>query len=374
MSHIQKRWEPCVCHDFDQAKDFALHFFTNKKKVLFIACAGFDPRSTKTAELLSPSLSNNCSKIVLFREDRPNPKSELVIAAETHATRFLHLFNNVSVFHIDIFSHVDDAVVGGRRIITQISKFKLDEFSDIVIDISAMSIGVMFPLIRYVFNCAIKKSPQTNVHIFAVHSPKLDINIFPIFCDRAEYILGYESDFLLDRPKKFRKFWLPQLSLTKHAALNKIISIVNPDEIYPILPWPSFEPKLPDKLLVEYKNELRLNWNIDPRDMIFASEDDPLDLYRIILDLDDFRHKVLDKMQTDPFLILSPTGSKLMALGSLLAALERDLPVAYLETIGYNLGSDVTLPVDQDLRYYHLWLCGSEAYPDDWLVPHLRTS
>ena len=36
-------------------------------------------------------------------------------------------------------------------------------------------------------------------------------------------------------------------------------------------------------------------------------------------------------------LVLSPLGSKVMALGALMAALERDLPVAHLEPIGYDL-------------------------------------
>lgn len=48
-----------------------------------------------------------------------------------------------------------------------------------------------------------------------------------------------------------------------------------------------------------------------------------------------------------------------MALGALLAALERDLPVAHLESIGY------TLEVPHEVRepsLVHVWLEG-EAYP-----------
>ena len=60
-------------------------------------------------------------------------------------------------------------------------------------------------------------------------------------------------------------------------------------------------------------------------------------------------------------LVLSPLGSKVMALGALMAALERDLPVAHLEPIGYELEVSVPERIDRpDL--IHVWL-EDEVYP-----------
>ena len=60
-------------------------------------------------------------------------------------------------------------------------------------------------------------------------------------------------------------------------------------------------------------------------------------------------------------LVLSPLGSKVMALGALMAALERDLPVAHLEPIGYEFEASVPERIDRpDL--IHVWLEG-EVYP-----------
>ena len=59
-------------------------------------------------------------------------------------------------------------------------------------------------------------------------------------------------------------------------------------------------------------------------------------------------------------LVLSPLGSKVMALGALMAALERDLPGAYLESIGYELESSVPRQIDEP-NLIHLWLAG-DAY------------
>ena len=60
-------------------------------------------------------------------------------------------------------------------------------------------------------------------------------------------------------------------------------------------------------------------------------------------------------------LILSPLGSRVMALGALMAALERDLPVAYLESIGYELEATVPVEINQP-SLIHLWLEG-DVYP-----------
>ena len=60
-------------------------------------------------------------------------------------------------------------------------------------------------------------------------------------------------------------------------------------------------------------------------------------------------------------LVLSPLGSKVMALGALMAALERNLPVAHIEPIGYELEASVPEKIDQP-ELIHVWLEG-EVYP-----------
>jgi hypothetical protein len=60
-------------------------------------------------------------------------------------------------------------------------------------------------------------------------------------------------------------------------------------------------------------------------------------------------------------LVLSPLGSKVMALGALMAALERYLPVAHLEPIGYELAETVPDQIAEP-SLVHIWLEG-DVYP-----------
>jgi len=96
------------------------------------------------------------------------------------------------------------------------------------------------------------------------------------------------------------------------------------------------------------------------RDIVYADEGDPLDLYRTILRLDDLRKPVFQETGGS-LLILSPVGSKVMALGALIAALERDLPVAYIEAIGCELDPSVS-DASANSELLHIWLEG-DAYP-----------
>ena len=106
--------------------------------------------------------------------------------------------------------------------------------------------------------------------------------------------------------------------------------------------------------------ELESVWSVDARDIVYADEADPLDLYRTILKLDDRRKPVFEGVDGS-LLILSPLGSKIMAIGALMAALERDLPVAYLESIDYELADSVPA-VSAAPNLLHIWLEG-DVYP-----------
>ena len=58
---------------------------------------------------------------------------------------------------------------------------------------------------------------------------------------------------------------------------------------------------------------------------------------------------------------VSRTASAARALGALLASLDRALPVAHLESIGYELEASVPGTIDPP-RLIHMWLEG-EVYP-----------
>ena len=140
----------------------------------------------------------------------------------------------------------------------------------------------------------------------------------------------------------------------------RLHGFVNPHDTCPILPFPASNPRLGDELANDFLLEFENAWSVDTRNIVYAAEDDPLDLYRTILRLDDLRRPVFEEFGGSQ-LVLSPVGSKIMGLGALMAALERDLPVAYLEAIGYNFKD--AQPAEHSCPFLvHIWLEG-DVYP-----------
>jgi hypothetical protein len=92
---------------------------------------------------------------------------------------------------------------------------------------------------------------------------------------------------------------------------------------------------------------------------MYAHENDPLDLYRTIVGLADARERVFRDIGGSE-IVLSPVGSKLLSLGAMMAAIDRDSPVLYVEALDFevDLGS---LANRHPGELVHIWLHG-EAY------------
>lgn len=352
------RWDPCISHRGDEASAFIKAYFSDaSRRVLFIAGAGFDPRSTVVGQALAESCKD--LRAFLVKENRPDAEQDLVERAEVNRLAFKGLFEQCEIVDVDIFGS-DGAVVGGRNIVAKLDKQEFSDRTDVVIDMSALSVGTSFPMVKYLFERANQARPPANIHVFVAHDPRLDDAIVPIAGDVAGYVHGFRGPATLGSTSRAAKLWLPQLARERRGALLRLHSFVDPHDTCPILPFPASNPRHGDELVADFIAEFENAWSVDTRNVVYGAEDDPLDLYRTILRLDDLRRPVFQEFGGS-LLVLSPVGSKIMALGALLAALERDLPVAHLESIGYTFADAVNVEPPAPFLM-HIWLEG-DVYP-----------
>ncbi|PWU11228.1 MAG: hypothetical protein C5B51_03015 [Terriglobia bacterium] len=349
------RWQPCVNHRPDEIDGFVAQYFPSVHgKILLIAGAGFDPRARSVPELLRTH-SKRLPDGVFVKEERPNPDPVLVTRANSNLESLIACVDTPRLFETDVFAS-DGAVVGGRTVLRELGAIDLRLYSDVVIDSSALSIGISFPLVKYVLEQGV--ATGQNVHLFVSDVPALDRAIQPQLADRATNIHGFRKVNEYYSAAAGAKLWLPQLAPSCGPALQRIFDEVQPSDTCPILPFPSGHPKLSDQLLAEYLPELENTWGVDAGSLIFADENDPLGLYRTILRIDDERALAFEALGSS-LLILSPLGSKMLAVGALMAALERNLPVYYVEARGYDV--DWANAPEIDVRgpsIRHVWLAG----------------
>ena len=102
------------------------------------------------------------------------------------------------------------------------------------------------------------------------------------------------------------------------------------------------------------------SWRVDLRNAVYADEHSPLDLYRAIVRIHEAQKTIFESRGSQ--IILSPIGSKILSPGALLAALEHDFPVIYVEAIAYEIDFKQMDEVKQEKGSpLHIWLEG-EAY------------
>jgi hypothetical protein len=319
----------------DTQKFIETYFGSLNRKLYFIGAAGFDPRSS----LVAIALANTgvSRRATFLREDRPNPSTSLLARAEENLKKLVSAFPDSTVSNFNILDPTDSAVIGGRRVTAILQAIDFRDTTDVVVDLSALSIGVSFPMVRYLRERL--EAENISLHLFVVPNAEFDAMVEPAYAPSASYIHGFAGSNSSATSADAAKLWIPQLSPGKRGALQKLHEFVQPDDTLPILPFPAKSARTGDRLIVEYLEELESSWDVDARNFLYAAEEEPLDVYRTLLRIDESRERVF-KHHGGSIIVLSPIGSKVLALGALLAALERNFPVAYLESMGYNLSEN----------------------------------
>ncbi len=361
---INRRWEPCVHNRGCDAENFLKVYFSQPgRNLLVVAGAGFDPRSIRVAKLLPASIQPKLDA-VLIREERPNPDSSLIELAEANRDKMVESFPRATEHAVHIFAN-DNAVIGGREAAKLVASLSIESYTDVLVDTSALSIGVAFPVVKTLLQLAANASGHVcNIHVIASHNRETDESVSSNPSDTPTAIHGFRGNWALSEKSRAAMLWMPQLGRGKGPVLGRIFQMLrNVQEdtvVCPILPFPSSRPRLPDELIVEFAEELQSSWSVDARDLVYADEKSPLDLYRTILRIDDARRRVFASVGGSQ-IILSPLGSKALALGAMMAAIERDFTIFHVESLGYTFDESKAKSVTTSDELVHIWLSG-DAY------------
>ena len=354
------RWERCVDHRGPDVRPFAeAHFGEAHRRVLLIGGAGFDPRSLTVPRLLA-SVCGGRLEGVFLRERRAGPDPALLARADRHAAELVAIIGTTELVDIQVFES-DGAVALGRRVVEAVRGLALAQFTDVVVDFTALSVGSSFPLARLILQRIEGEQLPINLHAMVTASPPTDDRIVPAPSSFVGPVHGFQGKLGIDETAGAAKLWIPQLRFGHSPILDRIHELLRPDDVVPVLPFPALDPRMGDRLIEHYASEFENRWEVDARSIVYADETNPLDFYRTVLRIHDRRNPVFSET-IGSLLILSPVGSKVLALGAMMAAAERDLPVVYVEAAGYTESSAALDRNYSDTDIVHVWLLG-EAYP-----------
>ena len=117
-------------------------------------------------------------------------------------------------------------------------------------------------------------------------------------------------------------------------------------EICPMVPFPSINERRADEILIKFRKQLFDIWKIEKKNIIYASETNPFQVYRRICETVDHYSNVLQPLNGDEQdvtkscrFVFTALTSKLMAIGTFLAAFNLKMEHYEINIAGlYNRG------------------------------------
>lgn len=375
MSHDSLRWRDYFLRDGERFDEFWMPFLAKRKRdLIFVLGHGFDARMCDGIERVLSLGGEGVRDVALiaFHEGAESPSQSYFAQRRANGERLERLVQGrgeIGLRNIKMFSD-DNRRIGARSIAQQFSSSaEFRPYTDVVVDISALPRSLYMPLLAKLlalFDAQPEDGEKRNLHVIVSHSPVADGAIVEEGLeDSASYLHGFaaaklESESTSSQPK----IWIPVLGKCQQAQLERINQFVTPDEICPLLPSPAQDPREGDAIMIEYRELLFDQLRVEPRNIIYAAESNPFEVYRQLM-RSIFHYDRALKPLGGCKVALSAMSSKLASIGVLLAAYElgrRDakvtVGVAHVESQGYRVeptgaASTTTL--------FTMWLSG-ECY------------
>lgn len=331
---------------------------------LYVLGVGFDPRSLVGLQQFITALGHTPE---VARIDLPPPSPASDPLARTLAADNLALFDEtLDATHVRVIPYptVHERMNAGPLIAREVSNPDfLSGFRHVVVDISSLPSTVHFPLVAALLQAcdAPAEHParfRGQVQVVACENPVVDASIRDLGISNAAVVGGFRGTLGKEGAPE-TVIWAPTIGERCGPALRAIHAFLNPKDTTPILPFPARRPRRADDLLLECQIELFEEFLVTPSNIIYADERNPFDLYRTLCRLGRDYREALAPLG-DAMVVLSAHSSKLLSIGVLLAAYERQLPIVAAPASEYSIDQNVDLDsASQSNRVVCLWLTGA---------------
>lgn len=367
------RWDPYVLARDNQFDEFWKdHLNQRERDLLFIVGRGFDFRAMETSSRIVAAGGAGRRDCWLVAFDNGLPDSELRIRlTNENVDACQKLFAAGKVNEIPVrLSTSAQQIATSRSVLRAIGKSEaLRNYSDVVIDISAMPRMVAMTAVSKLIGLLDKlyenKGVEVNLHVTTSESVSSDRGATPAsLSDSVTNVVGFSGRLNGEVDEHIPRVWFPVLGEDQAARLTLIREELRPDEICPVIPFPSRSARRGDEIVGEYRRILFDDFRVEPRNILHASEYNPFEAYRQLFKAIERYHDALHELGGCKTFV-SPLSSKLLSIGALLACYDHrsrqlsrtDLHIGmpYVETATY--GEPEQSPSDET-ELYSMWIRG----------------
>ncbi|WP_163399417.1 hypothetical protein [Flavobacterium fluviatile] len=373
------RWKNYILNKHsNNCIEFWTDYLNTKKDILYIHGLGFDPRTLngiKTIYGINGTGKRDVLSIRYFQseEEKDNDvSSKEVKDHEVELNDFLNKIDNVSRTTTPLITRAEQksiASINAHRIVDSIDVLK--PYSDIVVDISAIPRGVFIPLLHKILNLIDSyEDTVINLHVIVTENYMLDALIQDQGVEQsAEFIHGLSIRDLTNT-QEFKEVWIAILGEKQLEQYEKIRNSVNPVSTCVVLPFPSKNLRRGDELINHYQDKLLNDNDFDMKNIIYADEQNPFQVYRLISNTIE-RHCQSLKIFGGTKVIVSALSSKLLTIGAFLAVYEnkffetkrKDLRIGikHVDSISHKFATGSKSEKEEILKsneLFHMWIAG----------------
>lgn len=373
------RWDPSVMIRGNKTNEFwKEHCKDESRKLLFILGKGFDVRMNIAIKELvagSPTINVECWMIE-YDEGSGSTSTKYQSYVDENLTELQTLLAGKTLVSkkISLWSSKSKGKrkrIGDRQAAQVLSSYdQIASFTDIIIDISALPRGVYFSLVgkflTFIDMYATGKKP--NLFVVVAENAEVDIRIKEKGIDEdVGYLHGFGGTIELTSESEEPVIWFPILGEDKVEHLDKAYGHIRPNEICPVLPFPSKNPRRSDTLIKDYHQLLFDKLNIEPQNIMYVPEQNPFEAYiRLTKAISNYNESLaaLDGCKA----VISTFSSKLLSIGTLMTAYdlieEIGVGVLNVDSQGYEIESFESLKkIKEESELFVIWLTG-EPYDE----------
>lgn len=376
----ENRWNPYVLLQNEGVKElWSQHLDNPNRKVLFILGKGFDVRMNLGIKSLiekCPSVDLECLMIEID-EGKDSSSHGLKDLVEENVAEITSLLEGkvIKKKNLQMWSlkGKKKVKIGDREASNLIETYAdIENYTDIIVDISALPRGVYFSLIGKLLTL-IDNFSNNSINLFICIAENAEIDSLTkekVTEGDVNYLHGFRGGIEITSEMDKPLVWFPVLGEEKlghvRRAFGKITETKNRlYEICPTFPFPSKDPRRSDAILIEYHELLFDELLIEPQNIMYISERNPFEAYIQLSDAIKNYKKSLAIINGCKAAI-SNFSSKLLSIGTLLAAYENreDIGVLNVDSQGYDyVDKNEVKKLKLESELFVTWLTG-EPYND----------
>ncbi|MBN8904964.1 MAG: hypothetical protein BGO51_00420 [Rhodospirillales bacterium 69-11] len=364
------RWDPySLTYDSEFDDFWRGHLARRERRLLLVLGKGFDVRALETARRLRDLRANAEVWLLAFHNGQDD--SELRRKrTDQNAEGLAKLFDVSRIKEVDIdIGSAFGSPVASVNTYTQLrTAGDPTQFDDVVIDISAMPRMVAMTTVAVLLkrlDDADRTGKRVNLHVAVAESVSADLKSGQgSLRDQVSFVRGFSGELTAQTTEDLPRVWFPVLGESQSDRLDKIHQHLTPDEICPVVPFPSREPRRGDEIIYAHRDILFDTFQVEPRNILLACEYNPFEAYKQIFEAMDRYRRALSELGGCKAFV-SPLSSKLLSIAVLLACYDHlfgDVPgkrlkvgIPYVETAVY---ADPVQEPDTPFELYSMWIRG----------------